>query len=62
MTDKHLQCVGGKFVISGCATGTKCFALPLVNKAGTSIACTTEEDATARFAASGVKNGPSGSG
>ena len=29
------QCVGGKFPATQCASGTQCFALPLVNKAGT---------------------------
>jgi hypothetical protein len=29
------QCTSGKFAVSGCSGGTKCFALPLVNKAGT---------------------------
>lgn len=29
------QCVGGAFVTTQCAGGTQCFALPLVNKAGT---------------------------
>lgn len=29
------QCVGGKFSSTPCAGGTKCVALPLVNKAGT---------------------------
>jgi len=54
------QCVGGKFALTGCPASTKCFALPLVNKAGTTIACTTQDDATARFAATGVTGGVSG--
>lgn len=29
------QCVGGKFQSTKCSGGTKCAALPLVNKAGT---------------------------
>ena len=29
------QCVGGKFVITQCAGGLTCAALPLVNKRGT---------------------------
>jgi hypothetical protein len=43
------QCVGGKFQITQCAAGTSCFALPLVNKPGTSIACTTQQDADTRI-------------
>ncbi|KAI0644309.1 hypothetical protein C8Q79DRAFT_140415 [Trametes meyenii] len=54
------QCVGGKFVSLGCAATTKCFALPLVNKAGTSLACTTEDDASARIAAAGATGGIAG--
>ena len=33
------QCVGGKFQTTQCAGGTSCFALPLVNKPGTTITC-----------------------
>ncbi|KAI0312579.1 hypothetical protein OF83DRAFT_1019779, partial [Amylostereum chailletii] len=54
------QCVGGKFAVTQCAGGTTCAALPLVNKAGTSIACTTEADATARIAATGAQGGLTG--
>ncbi|KAF8906658.1 hypothetical protein CPB85DRAFT_867486 [Mucidula mucida] len=49
------QCVGGAFVVSECSGGTQCFALPLVNKAGTSLACTTEADKDARIAATGAQ-------
>ncbi|KAI0699627.1 hypothetical protein C8T65DRAFT_659253 [Cerioporus squamosus] len=55
------MCVGGKFVNMGCAATTKCFALPLVNKEGTSIACTTEDDAASRIAAPGATGGITGS-
>jgi len=55
------QCVGGKFAITQCAGGTTCAALPLVNKAGTSIACTTQADAVARIAATGATGGINGS-
>ncbi|KAF8060761.1 hypothetical protein FPV67DRAFT_1423415 [Lyophyllum atratum] len=48
------QCVGGKFVITQCAGGTICAALPLVNKPGTSITCTTQPDVDARIAATGA--------
>ncbi|KAH8920489.1 hypothetical protein BT69DRAFT_1313057 [Atractiella rhizophila] len=42
------QCVGTNFVTTPCTGGTSCFALPLVNKAGTSVTCTTETDARSR--------------
>lgn len=48
------QCVGGKFAITQCSGGTQCFALPLVNKAGTSVTCSTQADADARIAATGA--------
>ncbi|PFH51909.1 hypothetical protein AMATHDRAFT_74604 [Amanita thiersii Skay4041] len=51
------QCVGGKFQTTQCAGGLNCFALPLVNSAGTSITCTTEADATSRIAATGATGG-----
>jgi len=54
------QCVGGEFLVSGCSTPTECFALPLVNKAGTSIACSTEAEAEARIAATGATGGIQG--
>jgi hypothetical protein len=56
------QCVGGKFVPTGCAAGTQCFVLPLVNKPGTSLACTTQDDAQARIAATGAQGGIQGTG
>lgn len=54
------QCVGGKFVATPCAGGLMCAALPLVNKAGTSITCTTQADAIARIAATGATGGLTG--
>ena len=49
------RCLNGVFsVTSPCAGGTQCFVLPLVNKPGTSVACSTEADKAARFAAAGV--------
>jgi hypothetical protein len=48
------QCVNGQFVTTQCAAGTICAALPLVNKPGTSIACTTQADVDARIAATGA--------
>jgi len=49
------QCVGGEFVITPCAGGLTCFSLPLVNSVGTSITCTTEEDAALRMNAGSVQ-------
>ena len=43
-----------------CAATLTCAALPLVNSAGTSIACTTPADALARIAATGATGGISG--
>ncbi|EJC99441.1 uncharacterized protein FOMMEDRAFT_142744 [Fomitiporia mediterranea MF3/22] len=54
------QCAGGKLVTTACSGGTQCFVLPLVNKAGTSAACTTEADASARIAATGATGGITG--
>lgn len=54
------QCVGGKFVTTSCAGGAQCFALPLVNKAGTSITCSTEADAAQRIAATGATGSVTG--
>ncbi|KAI0259465.1 hypothetical protein BC834DRAFT_974269 [Gloeopeniophorella convolvens] len=54
------QCVSGAFQATSCAAPTKCFALPLVNKAGTSVTCTTDADATARIAATGATGGITG--
>jgi len=48
------QCVGGKFEITQCAQSLTCVALPLVDKAGTSITCDTEADAIARMQAAGA--------
>jgi len=54
------QCVAGKFVSTPCAGGLQCFALPLVNEAGTTITCTSESDADARIAATGATGGVTG--
>ncbi|KAF9229696.1 hypothetical protein BS17DRAFT_723786 [Gyrodon lividus] len=48
------QCVNGQYVLQACNTGLVCAALPLVNSAGTSIACATQADINARIAATGV--------
>ena len=55
------QCDSGKYVNLGCSATLQCFALPLVNKPGTSLACTTESDALARIAAPGATGGLTGS-
>ncbi|KAI0915233.1 hypothetical protein AcV5_005400 [Taiwanofungus camphoratus] len=55
------QCVGGQYVVEGCASGLSCFALPLVNKQGTSLACTTQSDALSRIQATGAQGGIAGS-
>jgi hypothetical protein len=52
---KFAQCVGGKFVTQACGAGTICAALPLVNRRGTSITCTTQSDVDRRIAATGAK-------
>jgi hypothetical protein len=54
------QCVGGKFVNVGCGASLTCAALPLVNKPGTSITCTTTADALARIQATGATGGITG--
>ncbi|KAH8109626.1 hypothetical protein DFH11DRAFT_910893 [Phellopilus nigrolimitatus] len=54
------QCVGTALVTTACSSGTQCFVLPLVNKAGTSAACTTQNDAATRIAATGATGGVTG--
>ncbi|KAG6866557.1 hypothetical protein C0991_002042 [Blastosporella zonata] len=54
------QCANGKFVLNSCGADLACAALPLVNSAGTSIACTTPADALARIAATGATGGLTG--
>jgi len=44
----------------GCAGGLQCFALPLVNSPGTTVTCSTPEDALARIAATGATGGITG--
>jgi len=56
------QCVAGSFVVTQCAGGEVCAALPLVNSAGTSITCTTTADADSRIAATGATGGLTGDG
>jgi len=47
-------CVNGAFVMTPCAGGLSCVALPLVNSPGTSITCDTAADEAARIAATGA--------
>jgi hypothetical protein len=54
ISNQFAQCVGGKFVLTPCGTGTICVALPLVNSRGTSITCSTTADRDARIAATGA--------
>jgi len=56
------QCIGGKFVTTPCAASLVCAALPLVNSPGTSVTCTTEEDAITRIGNTGAQGGLTGSG
>jgi len=51
------QCVGDTFALSSCASGLQCVALPLVNKAGTSVTCDSTQDAESRISATGAKGG-----
>jgi hypothetical protein len=44
-------CANGRIQTQACVAGTRCRVLPLVNKPGTSVACTTDEDATRRLGA-----------
>ncbi len=62
INDGFAQCVGGAFVIASCGSGLTCAALPLVNKAGTSLTCTTVTDATSRIEATGATGGLTGDG
>lgn len=55
------QCVGGQWQVQKCSGNLRCYALPLVNKAGTSLACDTQEDSKSRFEAAGVSGGIDGS-
>ncbi|KAM6492599.1 hypothetical protein JOM56_012323, partial [Amanita muscaria] len=55
------QCISGKWTLTPCPSGLQCYALPLVKSPGTSLACDTQKDASARIAASGVSGGLTGS-
>ena len=58
--DAFAQCVNGEFVITNCAGGLVCAALPLVNAPGTSITCTTQQDAIDRITRTGATGGLTG--
>ncbi|EGO02751.1 hypothetical protein SERLA73DRAFT_70232 [Serpula lacrymans var. lacrymans S7.3] len=60
VNNEFAQCVSGKFVLTACSSSLICAALPLVNSAGTSIACTTQSDVDSRIAATGATSGSSG--
>ncbi|KAH9829961.1 uncharacterized protein C8Q71DRAFT_384598 [Rhodofomes roseus] len=62
VSGQFAQCVSGSYVMQSCGASLSCFALPLVNKAGTSITCTTESDAASRIANTGATGGVSGDG
>jgi len=62
VSQKFAQCVGGKFSTTSCSGGLVCAALPLVNSPGTSVTCTTEQDAITRIANTGAQGGLTGSG
>ncbi|KZT64581.1 hypothetical protein DAEQUDRAFT_732430 [Daedalea quercina L-15889] len=55
------QCVSGAYMLQSCGSGLSCFALPLVNSAGTSVTCTTESDAASRIENTGATGGVTGS-
>ncbi|PFH50520.1 hypothetical protein AMATHDRAFT_144960, partial [Amanita thiersii Skay4041] len=57
VNNSFAQCVDGKWALSPCPSGLQCFALPLVNKQGTSLVCDTKEDALARITSSGATGG-----
>ncbi|OAX43606.1 hypothetical protein K503DRAFT_765700 [Rhizopogon vinicolor AM-OR11-026] len=54
VNSQFAQCVNGQYVLTSCGTGLICAALPLVNSAGTSITCTTQQDLNSRIAATGA--------
>ncbi|PPQ98459.1 hypothetical protein CVT24_004138 [Panaeolus cyanescens] len=54
------QCVNGKWIMLPCAEGTRCYSLPLINKAGESTTCARPDDALSRFKDAGVTGGPAG--
>ncbi|TDL17661.1 hypothetical protein BD410DRAFT_729718, partial [Rickenella mellea] len=51
------QCSSGAWVLTDCPGNLQCFALPLVNKKGTTITCDSKSDAAARIKQTGAKGG-----
>ncbi|KAF0560069.1 hypothetical protein F8M41_003403 [Gigaspora margarita] len=49
INDEFAQCVDKQFKLFPCGGGTKCVALPLLLKAGTSLTCDTEADKNTRI-------------
>jgi hypothetical protein len=60
--NQFAQCVGTTFVLTSCGTNEICAVLPLVNKAGTSVTCTTQDDLDARIKATGAQSTTSSNG
>jgi len=54
INNQFAQCVNSKFVLSPCAGGLQCAALPLVNSAGTSITCVDQPQALQRIKDTGA--------
>lgn len=54
-------CANGSWVLTKCAGGLQCFALPLVAKPGTSVTCDTQDNALSRIADTGATGGLDGS-
>ena len=60
--DAFAQCVEGQFVTISCGATNICAALPLVNSRGTSVTCTSRQDAEDRIARTGATGGLTGNG
>ncbi|KAF4572519.1 hypothetical protein EYR36_007026 [Pleurotus pulmonarius] len=58
--DRFAQCVNGKLLSQACAPGTSCAAIPLDNKPGTLVQCTTANDLATRLAATGAVDANAG--
>jgi hypothetical protein len=55
------QCTGTSFVLESCGSKEICAALPLVDKAGTEVTCTTQSELDARIKATGALSSNSSS-
>ena len=53
-TSAFALCANGSWVLTKCAGGLQCFALPLVAKPGTSVTCDTQDNALSRIADTGA--------